>query len=443
MEKQKAARKVKNIVKPVEKFLHMEASGGILLILATVAAMIWVNSMWSGSYFQLWERHLSIGLGDFLLSKELTIWVNDALMAIFFFFVGLEIKREMLAGELTSLREASLPISAAIGGMLIPASMFVLLNLGKTGTEGWGIPMATDIAFSIGILTLLGKRVPVSLKVFLTALAIVDDIGAVLVIAVFYSAEIYWNYLIYAGGLYIILLIFNFFYLRYIPLYIIIGIVMWYYFLKSGIHPTVCGVLVAFTIPARRKINLSDFIQRTRFGLSSIEKSEIPESHMILNTKQINTINIIEEASDKVQSPLQRLENSLHDWIIFFIMPVFALANAAVVFETGILDVVTSHISLNIAASLVFGKALGITFFAWLAVKMKMASFPKGVRLPHILGVGFLGGIGFTMSLFITNLAFDVPVMIQEAKLGILLASFVAGVSGYLLLKYTLPKNHS
>jgi len=432
---------VKLMVNPFEKFLHLESSGGILLMLCTAIAIIWVNSGYEASYHHLWEQEISFGFGNFSLVKPLHVWINDLLMAVFFFYVGLEIKRETLAGELASMKEAAMPIAAALGGMLLPAGIFLLIISNfDYGHQGWGIPMATDIAFSIGILTLLGKRVPVSIKVFLTALAIVDDLGAVLVIALFYSSDIQTNYLLYSIPLLGLLILFNYLNLRRIPLYVIVGLVMWYFFLKSGIHPTVCGVIVAFTIPARRKINLKQFLDTTKKGVAILESTKIPQNEIVLDPEQIETINIMEEVSDKVQSPLQRLENTLHDWVIYFIMPIFALANAAVVFESNILDSLLSPVSIAVAVALIVGKSFGITLASWISVKMGIAALPENTTWKEIFGVAILGGIGFTMSLFVSNLAFTDVELIDQAKIGIFFGSIMSGVIGYFFLKSVLRK---
>lgn len=439
--KQRLQKGVKLMVSPIENFLNLESSGGILLMLCTAIAIIWVNSGYEASYHHLWDQQLSFGFGNFSLVKPLHVWINDLLMAVFFFYVGLEIKREAIAGELSSLKEAAMPIAAAIGGMLLPAGIFLLI-IGNFdyGHEGWGIPMATDIAFSIGILTLLGKRVPVSVKVFLTALAIVDDLGAILVIALFYSSDIQTNYLLYALPLLGLLILFNYLNLRRIPLYVIVGLIMWYLFLKSGIHPTVCGVIVAFTIPARRKINLKQFLDTTKNGLNVLESTKIPQNEIVLEKEQIEAINLIEDVSDKVQSPLQRLENTLHDWVIHFIMPVFALANAAVVFKSDILDSLLSPVSIAVAVALVAGKSLGITLASWISVKIGLASLPLNTTWKEIFGAAILGGIGFTMSLFVSNLAFTDPLLIDQAKVGIFFGSIMAGLLGYFFLKSVLKK---
>jgi len=276
-----------NILDPFRRFLDVEASGGILLLLFTVVALVWANSPWGHYYHEFWEHHLTIGIDSFKLSKSLLHWINDGLMAIFFFVVGLEIKRELIAGELSSVKQASLPIAAAIGGMIVPALIFVTVNTNSATEIGWGIPMATDIAFSLGVLSLLGKRVPLSLKVFLVAFAIVDDIGAVMVIALFYSGDIYWNYLIIAMGLFLILVIFNRLDLRYIPAYMILGWIIWFLFLKSGIHPTIAGVLIAFTIPMKRKIDVFTFRKRMDENLTVFCPTEDCSNKTTLTNEQL------------------------------------------------------------------------------------------------------------------------------------------------------------
>lgn len=422
--------------RPFVRFSKIEASGGILLIIATVAALILANSQYSEAYKLFWHKDLYIGTEFFNLEMSLLHWLNDGLMAIFFFLVGLEIKRELLAGELSSPKQATLPISAAIGGMLIPALLFTLLNYDTAGSQGWGIPMATDIAFSLGILGLLGKRVPISLKVFLVAFAIVDDIGAVLVIALFYTTGLEWHFVAIAGGLFILLMLFNYFHVRYIPVYMVVGWVIWYMFLKAGIHPTIAGVLIAFTIPAKRKIRLEEFSFNLRKALD--EFCDQPcHDRITLNKNQLATIDNIKYYIDRVQSPAQSLENTLHGFVIYVIMPIFAFANAGVVLD-GFNLANFQGITLNISFSLILGKLTGIFLFAFISVKLGIAALPRNIKWKHIIGAGFLGGIGFTMSLFISNLAFDSLVLLNQAKLGVLIGSFMASVIGLIYLRITL-----
>jgi NhaA family Na+:H+ antiporter len=423
---------------PFLRFLRIESSGGILLIIATIAALIVANSSLGSAYESFWQKDFTIGADFFHLTKPIILWINDGLMAIFFFLVGLEIKRELLAGELSSPKKAALPIIAAIGGMVVPAGMFLFFNRNGQGLEGWGIPMATDIAFSLGILSLLGKRVPIALKVFLVAFAIVDDIGAVLVIAFFYSANIHWDLLFIALGLLAVLFIFNARNIRSIPLFMIIGWIIWYLFLKAGIHPTIAGVLIAFSIPSSRKIKLKDFSFRMNRNLEDFCDQPC-ENSITLDHKQLASIDNMQSQLDKVQSPLQSLEHNLHGFVTYFVMPLFAFANAGVVLSGAGLASFNS-LTLSIGGSLVFGKIAGILLFSYLTVKLGISALPDRINWKHILGAGMLGGIGFTMSLFISNLAYDNIILINQAKLGILLGSFVAAILGFVYLKITLPK---
>ncbi len=428
-----------NLKQPFIRFLRIESSGGILLIIATIAALIIANSGWADIYESFWKREFTVGTDFFKLSKPIILWINDGLMAIFFFLVGLEIKRELLAGELSSPKKAALPIIAALGGMLIPAGLFLAFNRNGLGSEGWGIPMATDIAFSLGILSLLGKRVPLALKVFLVAFAIVDDIGAVMVIAIFYSAQIHWSLLFIALALLIVLFIFNAINIRYIPFYMVIGWIVWYLFLKAGIHPTIAGVLIAFTIPSTRRIRLHDFSFRMKRNLDDF-CNEPCEDSITLNHSQLASIDNMQSQIDKVQSPLQSLEHSLHGFVTYLVMPLFAFANAGVVLKGAGLESFNS-LTLSISASLVLGKITGILLFSYLTVKLGLSALPNGITWKHILGAGMLGGIGFTMSLFISNLAYDNIILLNQAKLGILLGSLVAAILGFFYLKMALPKN--
>lgn len=426
------------IVTPFQRFVQTESSGGILLIFFTAIPLIWANSAWSESYFDLWNTKVGLAWGDWSLIKYLILWVNDGLMAIFFFLVGLEIKREVLVGELSSMRKASLPIFAAIGGMVFPALLFVLLQSGKPGAEGWGIPMATDIAFSLGILSLLGKRVPLSMKIFLTAFAIVDDIGAVLVIAIFYSGDIQLNELYIALGLFLVLIGFNIFNVRKKTLYMLVGVIIWYFFLKSGLHPTIAGIMVAFTVPITSRIRAADFIEEVENGLVVFKEFEDDPNDHLLSYEQLSSAEAVRSAAKNVEPPLQKLENSLHGFVAYFVLPVFALANAGVVLA-GAGDALSSSLTLNIALGLVFGKTIGIGLLSWLSVKLGIASLPTGSTWVQLLALALLGGVGFTMALFIANLAFTDPELLNQAKIGILIGSTIAGVGGFLILRMTLP----
>ena len=428
------------IIGPFQRFLKIESAGGILLLLSTLVALFWANSSWGNAYHEFWENHLTLEIGGFILSKSYLHWINDGLMAIFFFFVGLEIKREISAGELSSIKQSSLPIAAAIGGMVFPALIFILINKNPDAESGWGIPMATDIAFSLGVLSLLGKRVPISLKVFLVAFAIVDDIGAVLVIALFYSGDILWNYLMIGAGLYLILIIFNRSGIYYIPAYMIIGWVIWYMFYKSGIHPTIAGVLIAFVIPMNRRTDVGTFRQQMEKNLAYFSPDD--KSDKITLTKdQLASIDNIYSGLGRVQSPVQSLEDTLHHFVTFIIMPLFALANAGVVLQTTESGSFFSGVGGSIAISLILGKVLGIFLFTWLSIKFAIGILPDRIKWIHIAGVGLLGGMGFTMSLFIGNLAFTNADLLNFAKVGILIGSLLAGVMGYLVLSMTLGKS--
>ena len=412
-------------------------------MLVTVLALVWANSPYGESYVTVWNTKLTISLGGAGLSKAAILWINDGLMAIFFFVVGLEIKREILTGELSSVRNAAFPVVAAVGGMVVPAGIYAFLNYGQAGIDGWGIPMATDIAFALGILTLLGNRVPVSLKLFLVAFAIVDDIGAVLVIALFYTAEVNMLSLWIGICIFGILLVLSSLRSRRIWLYVILGIIMWVAFLKSGVHATVAGILLAMTIPARSKISEDEFVSCTHQVLGDLYalqlKTATKENADIDDEEQGNfqaAVHTIEVNCEQALSPLNRLEHALHPWVAFAIMPVFALSNAGIIISSGMLEEFSDPVILGIAGGLVIGKPVGIMLFAWLATITGLATRPASVSWLHILGASLLGGIGFTMSIFIANLAFMQSEHLATAKLGILCASVVAGIAGFLVLRF-------
>jgi NhaA family Na+:H+ antiporter len=431
------------ILRPFQEFAKLEASGGILLLFFTVVALVWANSSWANTYFSLWQTRITVGFGTAVLSKPLLLWINDGLMAVFFFVVGLEIKREILVGELASPRQAALPIAAALGGMLIPAGLYLIFNAGTERAAGWGIPMATDIAFALGVLALLGNRVPLALKVFLTALAIVDDIGAVLVIALFYTAEISLTSLLVGAGFLVCLAIANVAGARHPLIYALLGIGLWLAFLKSGVHATVAGVLLAMTIPSKARINANEFLSRSRAMLDDFERTGESGDSVMTNAARQAALHTLERMCEHVATPMQRLEHALHPWVSFAIMPVFALANAGVSIGGEFLTTLTSPVSLGVALGLVIGKQVGILLFSWLAVRSRLAVLPHTVTWRQIYGAGWLGGIGFTMSLFIASLAFENGALLPTAKVGILTASSIAGIIGWLLLRQTRQQRPS
>lgn len=425
----------RRLLQPIVQFIQAEASSGILLMAAAVIALIWANSPWAVSYTQLWQAKLTVAIGTFEISKAAILWINDGLMAVFFLLVGLEIKRELLLGQLSSFRQAALPVAAAIGGMVVPALLFLVFNPSGPAARGWGIPMATDIAFALGILALLGPRIPVGLKVFLAALAIVDDLGAVLVIALFYTSEINVAALLGAVGVFAILLIFNRLGVRKPTPYALAGLALWVLFLKSGVHATIAGVLLAMTIPTRVFLNARDYAEQVRTVIDEFEASGEFGEHVLMSEARTTAIEEIERASEEAQMPLERLEHSLHPWVSYFIMPIFALANAGIPLGAGVEQAMGSPIAWGVFAGLVIGKPIGIFAMSWIAVKTNLAALPKGVGWRHIAGVGMLGGVGFTMALFIAELALTTPEKLVVAKMGIMAASLVAGVIGFLLLK--------
>lgn len=416
--------------------MHFEGSGGIVLLVAAVVAMVWANSPWWESYHALWETPVRAGLGYFTLEMSLHHFINDALMAVFFFMVGLEIKREMLVGELASVRAAALPIAAAVGGMVVPAVIYTIFNAGGPGAAGWGIPMATDIAFALGVLALMGPRIPLGLKVFLAALAIADDLGAVLVIAIFYTPGVAVGALVAAAVTFALMIVMNRAGVRHPGAYAIVGLILWGAVFASGVHATVAGVLGALAIPVRTRLDTKEFLERGRRTMDDFDEAGIDGESVLTNRGQLGAIQRMEDLCEAGQAPLQRLERALHLPVNFFIIPLFALANAGVHLSGGSGGGFTNPVTLGVIFGLVFGKPIGITLASWLAVRSGVATLPAGTNWRGIFGVGALAGIGFTMALFIGTLGLgEGTALLDAAKVGILSASVIAALVGWLILR--------
>jgi NhaA family Na+:H+ antiporter len=428
------------IIEPFQNFINKTTTSGIVLFSSALVALILANSPFSKEYLHFWETNFSIGFGEYILTKSLHHWINDGLMAVFFFVVGLELKREIVGGELSQPKNAILPIVAALGGMIFPALIYFMFNSSGEASNGWGIPMATDIAFALGVLYLLGDKVPLPAKIFLTVLAIADDIGAVLVIAFFYTSTIDFNSLL-VGAICMSILIFgNIIGVRNTLFYGIIGICgLWLAFLMSGIHATIAAVLAAFTIPVNPKITEKQFLTKLDSLYNRFKKAE-PNDNPTVTSEQLHILEEIRGYSKKALTPLQRLEHRMHPLVAFIIMPIFALCNAGVEINSSIFDNGMSRVTLGIIFGLIFGKLIGIIGCTWLFTKLKWASLPDGLNFKHIIGVGFLASIGFTMSLFITELAFTDVQLITEAKFGVLIASFFASIVGFMVMKMASKK---
>ncbi|HEX6223803.1 MAG TPA: Na+/H+ antiporter NhaA [Chryseolinea sp.] len=428
--------RIDKILKPVERYMHKESTAGVLLLIMALTAMVWANTGWNDSYHHLWENKISLYAGDYGIEKTLHQWINDGLMAMFFFVVGLELKREIMAGELSNFGKAMLPLMAGLGGMLVPALIYLFFNRSGIQSNGWGIPMATDIAFALGIMSLLGKRVPLSLKIFLTALAIADDIGAVLVIAFFYTSSISMVSLAVGAIFLLALWAANYLGVRNTLFYGLVGIAgLWLAFLVSGVHATIAGVLAAFAIPARTKVDEEKFIQILEDQLREFHAIP-PNDATLLEPAQYKVIEKINRLTYAAGTPLQKLEYQLHPWVSYLIMPIFALSNSGITLQAGFLNgILSSSITVGTFLGLFVGKFFGVLAFCWIAVKLKIAALPEGVTWRHLSGVAFLAGIGFTMSLFVTTLAFKDAQHVTDAKLGIFIASIVAGLVGYFVLR--------
>lgn len=427
---------------PFEEFVHRETTSGLLLMGTAILALVLANSTLATVFSDFSHTPIGFSVGGWELEKSLKHWVNDGLMTLFFFVVGLELKRSILVGELSDPRQAVLPILAAVGGMVVPALLYYLVNSEGDMARGWGIPMATDIAFALGAIALLAGRVPKSLITFLVALAIVDDLGAVLVIAVFYTESIVWEMIFAAGGFVGLLVVMNKVGIRSPNVYFLVGIALWLALLKSGVHATLAGVITAFTIPAKSKYDPAVFSQCLRDLLDRFDDKSMPwkkvkpGQSILSNESQAVFVQAMKNGMSGVETPLQRLEHSMHMPVAFFVLPLFALLNAGLTIEMDDLATALMHpVTLGVGLGLILGKFIGIAGVSWVAIRLGVASLPKGANMMQICGVALLGGIGFTMSIFIAELAFShQPELILQAKLGILFASLFAGIAGYLWL---------
>jgi NhaA family Na+:H+ antiporter len=422
----------------LDRFVHSETSGSILLFAATVVALIWANSPWSASYFALWKLPLKLGRRP-LLSMDLHHWIDDGLMVLFFLVVGLEIKREIVKGELASFHRAALPIMAALGGMILPALIYFALNRYGAGAYGWGIPMATDIGFALGVLALLGKRISPSLRVFMLALAIVDDVGAILVIAFFYTPTISLGALAVAGGLLVVLVAFA---LRQAPIsmYVVVGIFFWAAVLSSGVHATIAGVILGLVAPIKPKFRPEQLVENAE-PLLKIFRNQILSQNKSSAEAALTELDKLLRGTDSIA---ERLERSVHPWVCFLVLPLFALASAGVALSTEQLKLAySSSIALGIFLGLLLGKAIGITLFSFLGVKLKIAGMADGLTWKGVAGVGLLAGVGFTVALFISGLSFEDQALVATAKVAVLAASLAAGSIGYLYLRFALKVKSS
>ncbi len=428
------------LLSPMQRFLKLEIASSLLLLATTAAALIWANSYISATYHLFWHTTLSICLGQHCHPHSILHWVNDGLMAFFFFLVGLEIKREVLVGELSVLRVAFLPVVAALGGMIVPGAVYTLFNQGTTTMDGWAIPMATDIAFALGAMALLGRGLPVGLRIFLAAFAIADDLGAVLIIGFFYTGEINGMALTLAGCVLMAMGVINVFRVSATAPYAILGFLLWLAVFHSGIHPTVAGVAAAMMVPARGKMDFEFFLSQVKRIMRRVKSPKIQVCSwysILIDRDYQDTVHDMKLACEKVETPLQRMEHAIHPWVAFVILPIFALGNAGLA-VTGMPlgEALTHPVTLGITLGLFIGKPLGIMLFAALAVTLNLASLPEGVEWKEMLGTAMLGGIGFTMSLFVSGLSFTTPEMAAFSKLGILSGSVLAAAGGLVVLQY-------
>ena len=433
---------MRGVKRVVERFLESEAKGGLLLFAAALVAFVLSNSPWAQAYFDLRAVRMELRVGEWTFGKTLLAFVNDFLMAFFFLLVGLELKRELVQGELENPKQAGMAVAAALGGMVTPAAIYTFLNAGTEGAAGWGVPMATDIAFALGTLALLGSRIPKSLLTFLVALAIVDDLGAVLVIALFYTETLSFTALMIVAFVLFLLLSLNLGGICRPTPYILLGIVLWIAMLKSGVHATLAGILLAFTIPMRPKYEPARFLQHINEMVGKIKAAYQKETNIIKNDELRSRVRALGEGVNLVQAPAQIMERSMHLPSAYIIIPIFSLANAGIPIDFSVLVDVMSHpVAMGVTTGLVLGKLLGIAGFTWIAVKLGIATLPRDLNFRHIIGVGLMGGIGFTMSIFIAELGFAGSAHeLLMAKTGILFASLIAGLGGFIWLYFSVQK---
>lgn len=429
--------------KALMKFLHSESTGGIILLICAVIALLFANIPALVPFTSIWDYNCGIEFGNFSLKMPLRLWINDGLMAIFFFVVGLEIKREMLVGGLSSAKKAALPVFAALGGMIFPAIIYVIFNHDNPDTShGWGIPMATDIAFAIGVISLLGKRIPIGIKALITALAVADDLGAIIVLAIFYPTHaLHLSFLLYAAIVVAIILILRKLGVYNKYLYVIAGVFLWYFIFQSGVHATIAGVILAITVPSRPKIDEDTYITKFSGMLERFKTTVKRDESPLANSEGVFIIHEMHKEVEKVDPLMHRFESKLHPFSTFLIMPLFALANAGVAFSGMDFSEGVPSLTLGIFFGLVIGKPLGIFILSFLSTKLKIAELPSGTSWPQIFAMGMLAGIGFTMSIFINGLAFHDPIFADEGKMTILISSFTAAILGSVALYLTTRKN--
>lgn len=428
------------IISPLQRFIHKEASGSRVLLLCVLIGLIWINLPFGDSYTNFWNTYIGFSIGSYDFHQSLLHWINDGLMAIFFFLIGLELKRELIVGGLTDLKEASLSIIAAIGGMILPAIIYLIFNPPRSeGANGWGIPISTDIAISLGILALFSYNIPRKLKLLLTSIAIIDDIGAILIIAIFYSSQIQWIFLLVSALIIIGLYSFNRIGVRKNIVYIIPGILLWFFIFQSGIHSTLSGILLAITIPATKRIDVDEFQEITTKTLGYISEIDLSEGDTVVYSRYKASIKALEEGFSNILTPLELIEHKLINWVVFFIVPLFGLANSGIAFSSLSSESFSANIFLGVFLGLLIGKPLGMITFSYIYSKTKFFNLPTNVNWLQLIGIGFLAGIGFTMSNFIASLAFQATDnLLDTAKIGILLASVISALIGYLIIRHSI-----